>query len=239
MKHPIKICFVIAMQAEANLLIERLNLTEDLSFAPGLPMRAWTFFSDHLNICIAVNGKDHQMELDLIGTQAATLTTHLAVEYFKPDMIISAGTAGGFARKGAQIGDVYLSYPRIVFHDRRIDIPGWDKQGKGLFESWDTRKMATDLNLKTGIVTTGNSLDMPSIDEEYIENLGGEIKEMEAAAVAWVASLHHIPVFCIKAITDLVDSEHPTHEQFNKNLSLAVNHLTESAINVINYMDGI
>lgn len=227
------------MQAEANLLIERLNLTEDLSFAPGLPMRAWTSFSDHLNICIAVNGKDHQMELDLIGTQAATLTTHLAVEYFKPDMIISAGTAGGFARKGAQIGDVYLSYPRIVFHDRRIDIPGWDKQGKGLFESWDTRKMANDLNLKTGIVTTGNSLDMPAIDEEYIENLGGEIKEMEAAAVAWVASLHHIPMFCIKAITDLVDSEHPTHEQFNKNLSLAVNHLTESAINVINYIDGI
>lgn len=227
------------MQAEANMLIERLNLTEDLSFAPGLPMRAWTSISDHLNICIAVNGKDHQMGLDLIGTQAATLTTHLAIEYFKPDMIISAGTAGGFARKGAQIGDVYLSYPRIVFHDRRIDIPGWDKQGKGLFESWDTREMANDLNLKTGIVTTGNSLDMPSMDEEYIENLGGEIKEMEAAAVAWVASLHHIPMFCIKAITDLVDSEHPTHEQFNKNLSLAVNHLTESAINVINYIDGI
>lgn len=232
------ICFIIAMQAEANQLIGRLNLTEDINFAPGLPMRAWTSNNNNFNICLVVNGKDSQLGIDLIGTQAATLATQLAVQYFKPDIIISAGTAGGFARKGAQIGDVYLSYPRIVFHDRRIDIPGWDKMGKGLFDSWDTRKMADDLNMKTGIVTTGNSLDMPPLDEEYIENLGGEIKEMEAAAVAWVASLYKTPMFCIKAITDLVDSEHPTHEQFNKNLSLAVNHLTESAINVINYIDG-
>jgi len=77
---------------------------------------------------------------------------------------------------------------------------------------------------------------MPPIDEQYIENLGGEIKEMEAAAVAWVASLHNVPMFCIKAITDLVDTAHPNHLQFHQNLSLAVSKLTESTLNVINYL---
>lgn len=224
------------MQAEAQLLIDHLNLTEDDSFATGLPMRGWKGEIYNTHIFVAVNGKDQETELDLIGTQAATLTTHLAIEHVKPHMVISAGTAGGFTRKGAGIGNVYLSYPRVVFHDRRINIPGWDKMGKGFFSVWDTRNMANELNLKTGIVTTGNSLDMPPLDEEYIDNLGGEVKEMEAAAVAWVSSLYKIPMFCIKAITDLVDSEHPTHKQFTQNLNLAVNRLTESSIRVIDYI---
>jgi 5'-methylthioadenosine/S-adenosylhomocysteine nucleosidase len=230
------LCFIVAMRAEARLIIDQLNLVEAPQFASGLPMRAFTGKHNNCTVSVAVNGKDVESGLDLIGTQAATLTTNLAIEFFKPDLIISAGTAGGFARKGANIGDVYLSYPRVVFHDRRINIPGWDKMGKGLFNVYDTREIATALNLKTGIVTTGNSLDMPPMDEEYIENLGGEIKEMEAAAVAWVASLHKVPMFCIKAITDLVDSAHPTHLQFDQNLSLAVSKLTESTINVISYL---
>lgn len=230
------LCIIVAMQAEARLIIDQLNLVETLQFAPGLPMRAFIGQHNQCTVSVVVSGKDAESGLDLIGTQAATLTTNLAIEFFKPDLIISAGTAGGFDRKNANIGDVYLSYPRVVFHDRRVNIPGWDKMGKGLFNVYDTREMAKALNLKTGIVTTGNSLDMPPLDEEYIEKLGGEIKEMEAAAVAWVASLHQIPMFCIKAITDLVDSAHPTHLQFNQNLSLAVSKLTKSTINVINYL---
>ncbi len=231
-----RLCFIIAMQAEAQQLIDRLNLTEDIKFATALPMRAWSGRVNNANILIAVNGKDAKTGLDLIGTQAATLTTHLAIEYFKPEMVISAGTAGGFARKGAAIGDVYLSYPSVVFHDHRIDIPGWDNMGKGFFPAWDTRIMANKLKLKTGIVTTGNSLDMPPLDEEHIEKMGGEVKEMEAAAVAWVSSLHKTPMFCIKAITDFVDSEHPTHKQFKQNLGLAITRLTESASGVIDYL---
>lgn len=230
------ICFIIAMQAEANMIIRHFNLTEELSFANGLPMRAWKGKIENININVVVNGKDPDTALDLIGTQAATLTTHLAICSFKPDIIISAGTAGGFERKGASIGDIYLSYPHIVFHDRRIDIPGWDNMGKGLFRVWDTRDMAKELNMKKGIVTTGDSLDMPALDEQQINKLDGEIKEMEAAAVAWVSSLHKTPMFCIKAITDLVDSRHPTHEQFTQNLNLAVTKLTESTIKVIDYI---
>ena len=148
-------------------------------------------------------------------------------------MIISAGTAGGFASKGAGIGDVFLGYPKIVFHDRRVAIPGWREIGIGSFISLDTRGLAEKLGLKTGVVTSGNSLDLSEIDAMMIESTGGEIKEMEAAAVAWVASLYKVPMFCIKSITDLVDSPQATHEQFDANLKMAVNKLTEAMKKVI------
>lgn len=34
---------------------------------------------------------------------------------------------------------------------------------------------------------------------------GATIKEMEAAAIAWSANLFGTPMFCVKAITDIVD----------------------------------
>lgn len=230
------ICFIIAMEAEAVSIIENLSLDEVANFAPGLPMRAWSGLYGSDQISVVVNGKDTDYKLDLIGTQAATLSTHLAINHFKPDLIISAGTAGAFQSKGAKIGEVYLSYPHVVFHDRRVDIPGWDKMGVGRFPVYDVREIALALKLKTGVVTTGNSLDMPETDEATIRTIGGEIKEMEAAAVAWVASLHNVPMFCIKSVTDLVDSAHPTHEQFLSNLRLAVESLTDVCLKAVAFL---
>jgi len=48
---------------------------------------------------------------------------------------------------------------------------------------------------------------------------------MEAAAIAWTASLSNTPTFAIKVITDLVDGGKPTHEEFLENLAAASNSL--------------
>lgn len=227
------ICFIVAMEAEARPLIKAFCLEEDFSYAHGLPMRAWSIKSKGLNIHLVINGQDAESKLDLIGTQAATLNTHLAISHFEPDLMISAGTAGAFHEKGAQIGDVYLSHPYVIFHDRRVDIPGWKEMGVGRFPVVDVSRLASQLNLKCGVITTSNSLDMTETDEEMIRRNGGEIKEMEAAAVAWVAALHQVPFFGIKAVTDLVDVPHATVEQFQQNLHLAVDNLTKATVKVI------
>jgi 5'-methylthioadenosine nucleosidase len=44
---------------------------------------------------------------------------------------------------------------------------------------------------------------------------------MEAAAVAWAADLFHLPCFCIKSVTDIVDGEHPAEKEFLANLARA------------------
>jgi nucleoside phosphorylase len=51
-----------------------------------------------------------------------------------PDIIINAGTAGGFRRKGGEIGDVYIS-TFMKYHDRRIPIHSFEAYSRGNFEA--------------------------------------------------------------------------------------------------------
>lgn len=47
----------------------------------------------------------------------------------RPDLIISVGTAGGFAARGAAIGDVFVA-TGFANHDRRIPLPvQWPTRG--------------------------------------------------------------------------------------------------------------
>lgn len=60
---------------------------------------------------------------------------------------------------GAEIGDIFISTAK-VHHDRRIPIPGFDAYGVGSVPSVPTpRLLASMPSLKTGVVSTGNSLD--------------------------------------------------------------------------------
>ncbi len=49
-------------------------------------------------------GKDATHNVDNVGTNSAVLTTFIAIQQLKPDLIINAGTAGGFQRNKAAIG---------------------------------------------------------------------------------------------------------------------------------------
>ena len=69
-----------------------------------------------LTVSVATNGKDATYNVDNVGTNAAVLTTFIAIQQLKPDIIINAGTAGGFQRNKAAIGDIFsflLTYSLI------------------------------------------------------------------------------------------------------------------------------
>lgn len=61
---------------------------------------------------------------------------------------------GAHGMQGASIGDVFVSTGKM-HHDRRIPLPGYDKQGLGFVESTPTPNLRNALGLKSGIVTTG------------------------------------------------------------------------------------
>ena len=84
-----------------------------------------------------------------------------------------------------------------------------------------------------GVVTTGDSLDESAEDAARIVASGASVKEMEAAAVAWVCGLHGVPVGAVKAITDLVDSPVSTAEQFNANLDTAARSLRRTTLGLL------
>lgn len=71
---------------------------------------------------------------------AAALNTYIAVQRLRPDIIINAGTVGGFRRKTAAIGDVFIS-TMIRHHDRRIAIPEFQEYSRGHYNAVPTPKL--------------------------------------------------------------------------------------------------
>ena len=173
-----------------------------------------------------------------------------AICEFKPDVVISAGTAGGFRSCTANIGDVYLSV-KCIFHSRRIPSGAihYEEYGFGHFRSPPLAGLAFECCLKMGVVSTSDSLDASPRDLELLRGEGAAVKEMEAAAIAWVCEQLHVPFFALKSITDIVDgsecveegdeeSAGNTQDQFYRNLAKASANLQEKLVQVLRCLSG-
>lgn len=229
-----RVALVMAMRAEALPIVAALGAVERPA-VPPLVSRWFVSESHGAEILIAVNGVDRRFGVDSIGTEAAALTTYLVIGEFRPELVVSAGTAGGWQRSGASIGDVYLSEGSVVHHDRRIDLAGFAEYGIGRYPVVPTRRLAEALGVRTGVVSTGNSLDESDEDRRMILESGAVAKDMEAASVAYVCEQMGVPFLAVKAITDLVDHHTATAEQFTANLKRAVERLTTTLVAVVEW----
>ncbi|XP_057964420.1 5'-methylthioadenosine nucleosidase isoform X2 [Malania oleifera] len=220
-KRPISsLLLIIAMQTEALPLVNKFQLTKDLdsAFPKGVP---W----------VRYHGVDN------VGTVSVSLVTYASIQALQPDLIINAGTAGGFKAKGAGIGDVFL-VSDAAFHDRRIPIPVFDLYGVGLRQAFPTPNLLKELNSKVGKLSTGDSLDMSPQDEAAIIANDATIKDMEGAAVAYVADILKVPAIFVKAVTDIVDGEKPTAEEFLQNLQAVTAALDQTVTQVVDFING-
>ncbi|KAK4477158.1 hypothetical protein RD792_016371 [Penstemon davidsonii] len=186
------------------------------------------------------------MGVDSVGTVSASLLTYASIQALKPDLIINAGTAGGFKAKGASISDVFLASD-VAFHDRRNPIPVFDLYGVGLRHAFSTPNLAKELNLKVSKLSTGDSLDMTPQDEAAIIANDATVKDMEVAfyylelngaAIAYVADLLKVPAIFLKAVTDIVDGDKPTAEEFLQNLAAVTAALDQAATRVVDFING-
>ena len=231
------ILIVMAMEAEAAPLLDSLD-ARPAATGSVLPTKVFEAQLAATSIRVAVNGPDREHGVDSIGTVAAALSTHDVLTARRADLVISAGTAGGWDRQGTEVGDVFSAWDRFVFHDRRIPLPGFEHYGVGDLPAADLREPAQAVGCKLGVITTGDSLDESDADRAQILASGAAVKEMEGAAVARVASMHGVPVTAIKAITDLVDDPAPTEEQFVANLTTASQRLQSVLLELLPRLDG-
>ncbi|KAK7409778.1 hypothetical protein VNO78_00086 [Psophocarpus tetragonolobus] len=233
------IVIVIAMQTEALPIVNRFQLTEDphSPFPQGVPWVRYHGTYKHLNISLIWPGKDPTLGVDSVGTISSALVTYAAIQILQPDLIINAGTAGGFKAKGASIGDVFI-VSDCAFHDRRIPIPVFDLYGVGLRKAFETPNLVKELNLKVGKLSTGDSLDMTQQDETSIIANDATVKDMEGAAIAYVADLLKVPAIFLKAVTDIIDGDKPTSEEFLQNLAAVTAALDLAIEQVIDFING-
>jgi 5'-methylthioadenosine nucleosidase len=231
------VLILIAMEAEAQPLLDKLKLAHvdtRPNFTECIPYEG---VYNNCKITLITNGKSKRFGVDNVGTDPATLACYMGIERYNPDIIINAGTAGGFKRAGACIGDAYIT-TKMHFHDRRIPIPGFTEYGKGDYTSTETTKLVQALGFKSGGVTTSNSLDHTEMDDTLMAENGASVKDMEAAAIAWVAEMAGIPFFALKVVTDIVDGDRPTQDEFFENLGSAAKSLQEKLPVLVDFLVG-
>ncbi|MFA8449287.1 MAG: hypothetical protein ACEPOW_01170 [Bacteroidales bacterium] len=234
-----KIAIIMAMREEAATLIEDYNLQKvDGVFDSCLPMEVYRNRAIDVQIDLILNGKDPVHQVESIGTENAVISTMSVIQELKPDLIINAGTAGGFACRGGKIGEVYTAKSGVYFHDRRIPLGDYEKMGLGAFPCIELTDVSSKFGLKQGVVTTGSSLDYSDHDKCNVDSYSGELKDMEAAAIAKICSYYQQPLVIFKSITDIVDGPHPTHKEFLSNLSQASKNLSNALHKFINYCIG-
>jgi 5'-methylthioadenosine nucleosidase len=229
------------MEAEAAPFVEHLGFRKNEELFPTeTPFVA--FSGDHkgCTVTVVTNGKDsvYDTGVDNCGTVPAALVTFLALQKLgNVDLVVNAGTCGGFKRKGAEIGDVFLT-SGVANHDRRIPIPPFIPYGIGKLDAIGASKLAEANGFKLGVCTTGNSLDATDEDDKLMKDNDASVKDMEAAAIAWSCSLNSVPYLGIKVVTDIVDGDRPTQEEFMENLSTAATSLQDALPKVIEHVCG-
>tara|TARA_B100001250_G_scaffold409831_1_gene434985 strand:+ start:385 stop:1089 length:705 start_codon:yes stop_codon:yes gene_type:complete len=220
---------VMAMEAEALPIRERLGLEgPGVKIIDGLDARIWSNDLVHL----VTNGIDPRFKVDSIGTLPAALSTFAAINSVQAEIVISAGTCGGFIQMGGSIGEVIIAN-RCVFHDHRIPLEDFEEYGFGDFPVTDMGAVAESLGFRIGTVSTGDALDAQSCDMERLVDVQAIAKDMEAAAVAWVCEKVGVPFTALKVTTDLVDGDEPTEIEFSANLQFASERLSEAMFSLI------
>ncbi len=176
-------------------------------------------------LTFALPGLDAQTKADRVGPINAALLCFEGITHFHPDLVLNIGTCGGFKARGGAIGDVYISEAPVFYHDRRVPLEGFDAGGFGYYKP---SRLSTKepLPFKSGKITTGSSLHASQQDMEIILEHQADCKEMELAAIGYVASRLKTPWVGLKSITDILDRDAPaTETEFLANLEVASKHL--------------
>ena len=92
------ILFIIAMEQEAQPLLTKLNLPKIDNLIPNSPCLVFSGeYKNGVKVSVVTNGKCARYNVDNVGTVPAALTSFLAINQLKPDLIINAGKFNWFA----------------------------------------------------------------------------------------------------------------------------------------------
>lgn len=208
-----RILILMAMGDEAQPLLNVLGdrwrqspAAEDLD--PPLPMRCWRFQRPAGGeVVVTINGPDPVFGVDSVATQPAALAAHSGIRRTAPDLVLTVGTAGAVPGV-ARIGDVY-HVAGFRFHDRRIEgvTDAFARYGVYSLDATPLPSSVAGEPAATAIVSTGNALNPVAEDFRNMQREGAVLKEMEGAAVAWVAGLHGVPCAGVKSVTNVYSQE--------------------------------
>ena len=170
-----------------------------------------------------INDKEVVIALAGIGKVNAGVTTSLLIENYPVTSVINIGVAGG--QNGVSHGDVVIS-SEVLYHD--VDVSRFGKYVRGQMPGSEptfiadpqliskTRKVLEDLSFdyKIGRITSGDQFVYSKEVIKGVNELYDDIYaiEMEAAAIAHVATMYGVPFIVYRSISDVLDDVNQAHD---------------------------
>ena len=200
---------VIAMQSKAEILLDEMDVSRSLTVS-GKQIYVGKAYGKDVALCVCGVGKVN-----------AALGTQLLVSKFDAEKILNFGVAGGLNKSVALCG-VYQIEAATQFDFDLVQLNG-TKIGtlNEYTESYLPLNALRGDFPKKRLGTADRFNDSPEDYALLTKELGADIRDMEGGAIVQAAHAAELPVYAVKAISDLAGSGSTT-EQFlvNKNKAL-------------------
>lgn len=200
---------VIAMQSEADILLEEMQIVRSLMVS-GKNIHVGKAYGKEIAVCVCGVGKVN-----------AALGAQLLISKFDVDKLINFGVAGGLNTQ-TKLCEVYQIQSAVQFD---FDLTQLNGTKIGTLDEYTENYL--NLNLFKGnlerkkLGTSDRFNDSPADYKLLTEELKADIRDMEGAAIVQAAYAAQLPVYSVKAISDVAGSGSTT-QQFliNKNKAL-------------------
>lgn len=203
---------IIAMQSEADILLEQMNV-EKMATICGKPVHIGTAFGKQLVLVVCGVGKVN-----------AAIGTQLAISEFKVNKLLNFGVAGGL-NSDTKLCEVYQISKAVQFD---FDLTQLNGTKMGTLDEYSENYLHLNkLNLpfpEKNLGTSDRFNDSKADYELLTKELNADIRDMEGAAIVQTALCSNCPVYSVKAISDVAGSGSTT-EQFLKNKAKALENL--------------
>ncbi len=203
---------VIAMQSEADILLDQMKIHRSLTVS-GKKIHVGKAFGKEIAVCVCGVGKVN-----------AALGAQLLVSKFDAEKLLNFGVAGGL-NQATNLCGVYQIGEAVQFD---FDLTQLNGTKMGTLDEYDENYLALN-RLKADIPvkklgTSDRFNDSPDDYKLLTEELKADIRDMEGAAIVQAAYAAELPVYSVKAISDVAGSGSTT-EQFLKNKDKALQNL--------------
>lgn len=203
---------VIAMQSEADILLDQMKIHRSLTVS-GKKIHVGTAFGKEIAVCVCGVGKVN-----------AALGAQLLVSKFDVAKLLNFGVAGGL-NKDTELCGVYQIGEAVQFD---FDLTQLNGTKIGTLDEYEENylsldRLKTDFPLKK-LGTSDRFNDSPDDFKLLTQELQADIRDMEGAAIVQAAYAAQLPVYSLKAISDVAGSGSTT-EQFLMNRDKALQNL--------------
>ena len=203
---------VIAMQSEADILLDNMKIQRSLTVS-GKVVHVGMAFGKEVALCICGIGKVN-----------AALGTQVLVSKFGVEKILNFGVAGGL-NANTKLCQVYQIAAAVQFD---FDLTAINGTKMGTLDEYKENYLSTNhfkANYPKMKLGTADRFNDSHADYLLLtEELGADIRDMEGAAVVQASYCAEMPVYLIKAISDVAGSGN-TAEQYFENRSKALENL--------------